>query len=68
MTLNVLNLFFYPFIQKKDFLVVLARFATALVIAELNSYDVAQGGKISPSTIRLALGQILEDFKNEQTK
>ena len=66
LTLNVLNLFFYPFIQKKDFLVVLARFATALVIAELNSYDVAQGGKISPSTIRLALGQILEDFKNEQ--
>lgn len=28
MTLNVLNSFFYPFIQKKDFLVVLAKFAT----------------------------------------
>lgn len=65
LTLNALHLFFYPFIQKKDFLVVLAKFATALVIAELNSYGIAQNGKISPSSIRIAMGQILEDFTNE---
>lgn len=65
LTLNALHLFFYPFIQKKDFLVVLAKFAAALVIAELNSYEVAQGGLISPSSIRIAMGQVLEDFTNE---
>lgn len=66
LTLNALHLFFYPFIQKKDFLVVLAKFAAALVIAELNSYEVAQGGMISPSSIRLAMGQVLEDFTDER--
>ena len=66
LTLNALHLFFYPFIQKKDFLVVLAKFATALVIAELNSYETALGGKISPSSIRIAMGQVLEDFTNER--
>ena len=65
LTLNVLHLFFYPFIQKKDFLVVLAKFAAALVIAELNSYEIAQNGKINPSSIRIAMGQVLEDFTNE---
>lgn len=65
LTLNALHLFFYPFIQKKDFLVVLAKFSTALVIAELNSYEVAQNGLISPSSIRIAMGQVLEDFTNE---
>ena len=63
--LNTLHSFFYPFIQKKDFLVVLARFATALVITELNAYEVAQEGLISPSSIRIAMGQVLEDFTNE---
>ena len=66
LTLNALHLFFYPFIQKKDFLVVLAKFAAALVIAELNSYETAQSGRINPSSIRIAMGQILEDFTNEQ--
>ena len=65
LTLNALHLFFYPFIQKKDFLVVLAKFAAALVIAELNSYEIAQNGLISPSSIRLAMGQVLEDFTDE---
>lgn len=63
MTLNIMHSFFYPFIQKKDFLVVLARFAVALVIAELNSYEVAQDGLVSPSSIRTSMGQILEDFR-----
>ena len=62
--LNILHLFFSPFIQKKDFLVILAKFAAALVIAELNSYEIAEGGKISPCSIRIAMGQILEDFTN----
>lgn len=66
LTLNALHLFFYPFIQKRDFLVVLAKFAAALVIAELNSYEIAEGGKISPSSIRVAMGQVLEDFTNER--
>lgn len=66
LTLNALHLFFYPFIQKRDFLVVLAKFAAALVIAELNSYEIAEGGKISPASIRLAMGQVLEDFTNER--
>ena len=66
LTLNALHLFFYPFIQKRDFLVVLAKFAAALVIAELNSYEIAQDHQISPSAIRIAMGQILEDFTNER--
>lgn len=66
LTLNVLHLFFYPFIQKRDFLVVLAKFAAALVIAELNSYEIAVNGKISPSSIRIAMGQVLEDFTDER--
>ena len=65
LTLNTTHSFFYPFIQKKDFLVVLAKFAVALVIAELNSYEVSQDGKIPPSSIRTTMGQILEDFKND---
>ena len=66
LTLNTLHLFFYPFIQKKDFLVVLAKFATALAIAEISSYDIAQDELVSPSSIRIAMGKILEDFvKNE---
>ena len=66
LTLNVLNLFFYPYIQKKDFLSVLAKFATALIIAELNAYEIGQDGLVSPSSIRIAMGQILEDFTSEQ--
>ena len=66
LTLNALHLFFYPFIQKRDFLVVLAKFATALIIAELNSYEIAENGKISPSSIRIAMGQVLEDFTDER--
>lgn len=66
LTLNALHLFFYPFIQKKDFLVVLAKFAAALVIAELNSYEIAEDGKIPASSIRIAMGQVLEDFTNEK--
>lgn len=66
LTLNVLNLFFYPYIQKKDFLSVLAKFAAALIIAELNAYEIAQDGLVSPSSIRIAMGQILEDFTSEQ--
>ena len=66
LTLNVLNLFFYPYIQKKDFLSVLAKFAAALIIAELNAYEIAQDGLVSPSSIRIAMGQILEDFTCEQ--
>ena len=65
LTLNILHVFFYPFIQKRDFLVVLARFAAALVIAEINAYSISQNGKVSPSSIRLAMGQILEDLTNE---
>ena len=64
--LNTLHIFFYPFIQKKDFLVVLAKFASALVIAEISSYETAQNGKISPSSIRLIMGQVLEDFTDER--
>jgi|LSQX01.1.fsa_nt_gb hypothetical protein len=67
LTLNTHHLFFYPFIQKKDFLVVLVKFATALIIAELNSYEIAQDGLIHPYSIRVAMGRILEDFiKNEK--
>lgn len=65
LTINALHLFFYPFIQKKDFLVVLTKFAAALVIAELNSYEIAENGLIRPSSIRIAMGQILEDFTND---
>ena len=66
LTLNALHLFFYPFIQKRDFLVVLAKFAAALAIAELNSYEIAVDGKIYPSSIRIEMGKILEDFTNEK--
>ncbi|KDE41522.1 hypothetical protein NPL7_03365 [Metamycoplasma hyosynoviae] len=62
-TLNTRHLFFYPFIQKKDFLVLLAKFTTALVIAEINACSLATDGKVSPSSIRIEMGRILEDLK-----
>ena len=63
--LNIKHPFFFPFIQKKDFLVVLAKFATALAIAEINSYQNSSDGKIDPSSIRIAMDKVLEDFINE---
>lgn len=65
-TLNTRHTFFYPFIQKKDFLVLLAKFATALVIAEINAYSIATNGMVSPSSIRNEMGRILEDLKSNE--
>lgn len=60
--------FFYPFINKKDFLVVLAKFAVALFMAEIESYDTATDGMIVPSVIRLEMGKILEELTVEDKK
>ena len=65
-TLNTRHSFFYPFIQKKDFLVLLAKFATALVIAEINSYSIATDGMVPPTSIRNEMGRILEDLKSDE--
>lgn len=65
-TLNTRHAFFYPFIQKKDFLVLLAKFATALVIAEINAYSIATDGMVYPSSIRNEMGRILEDLKSNE--
>lgn len=62
--LNSLHTFFYPFIQKKDFLVILIKFSIALVISEIEAYRV-DGGNIKPSTIRVSMGKILEELSNE---
>ncbi len=43
----------------------LAKFATALAIAEINSYQNSSDGKIDPSSIRIAMDKVLEDFINE---
>lgn len=64
--LNTRHSFFYPFIQKKDFLVLLAKFATALVIAEINSVSISTDGRIDPSSIRNEMGKILEDLKSNE--
>ena len=56
--------FFYPFIQKKDFLVILIKFSIALVISEIEAYKV-EGGSIKPSTIRISMGKVLEELSNE---
>lgn len=65
-TLNTRHSFFYPFIQKKDFLVLLAKFATALVIAEINAWSLATDGMVPPSSIRNEMGRILEDLKSNE--
>ena len=65
-TLNTRHSFFYPFIQKKDFLVLLAKFATALVIAEINVCSLATDGMVYPSSIRNEMGRILEDLKSNE--
>ncbi|MDG0889247.1 ATP-binding protein [Paracholeplasma manati] len=64
LTLNALHTFFYPFIQKKDFLVILIKFSIALVISEIEAYRI-DGGSIKPSTIRVSMGKILEELSNE---
>ena len=64
LTLNSLHTFFYPFIQKKEFLVKLIKFSIALVLAEIEAYKV-DGGNIKPSTIRTNMGLILEELSNE---
>ena len=61
--LNTNHTFFSPFIQKKDFLVLLAKFATALVIAEINVTLLATDGKVFPSSIRIEMESILQDLK-----
>ena len=65
-TLNTRHSFFYPYIQKKDFLVLLAKFATALVIAEINAYSIATDGMVTPPSIRNEMGRILEDLKSNE--
>lgn len=60
-TLNSLHTFFYPFIQKKDFLVILIKFSIALLISEIEAYRI-EGGNIKPSTIRISMGKILEEL------
>ena len=65
-TLNTRHSFFYPFIQKKDFLVLLAKFATALVIAEINAWSLSTDGMVPPSSIRNEMGRILEDLKSNE--
>lgn len=62
--LNTQHTFFYPFIQKKEFLIVLTKFAAAIAIAEISLYQDNSDGNLSPSIIRLTLGNILEDFTN----
>lgn len=64
LTLNSLHTFFYPFIQKKDFLVILIKFSIALAISEIDAYKI-EGGNIKPSTIRISMGKILEELSNE---
>lgn len=64
--LNIKHTFFYPFIQKIDFLVLLAKFATALVISEIKAYSNASNGMISPSCIRNEMGRVLEDLKSNE--
>lgn len=64
-TLNVRHAFFFPFIQKRDFLVVLTKFAAALAIAEIDSYSTSVNNLISPSTIRINMGRLLEELSNE---
>ena len=63
-TLNARHSFFYPLIQKKDFLPFIVKFATALVIAEINAWSLATDGLVSPSSIRNEMGRILEDLKS----
>ena len=65
-TLNIRHSFFYPFIQKKDFLVLSAKFAMALAIAEIKASSLATDGLVSPSSIRNEMGRILEDFKSNE--
>ena len=61
--INSSHLFFYPFIQKKDFLSILIKFAIALVLSEVDAYKIGDG-KIMPSTIRIGIGKILEELSN----
>ncbi len=66
LTLNIRHTFFYPFIQKKDFLNLLTKFATALVVAEINASLVATNGMVSPSSIRIEMGKVFEVFKSDE--
>ena len=46
----------------------LAKFAVALFMAEIESYDTATDGMIVPSVIRLEMGKILEELTIEDKK
>lgn len=62
--LNQIHPFFYPFIQKGDFIILLIRLSYALAISELEAF-LQQGGYVSPSFIRISMGRVLEALINE---
>ena len=60
--INTNNKFFYPYINKNDFLSVLAKMSMAIFTAELESYNTATNGLIEPCEIRILMGKILEEI------
>ncbi|MGI6644447.1 MAG: ATP-binding protein [Bacilli bacterium] len=63
LTINSLFPFFEPYIQKKDFLIILIKFCIALILAELETP--ANAGS---SAIRMKMGQILEEFPSDRKR
>lgn len=65
--LNISHPFFFPYTSERNFLKTMVKFSVALLYSEIKSKSIAIDGKISPSTIRVSMNEVLEELsKNER--
>lgn len=60
--LNMRHAFFKPFIDNKDFSVVMTKLVIAIILAEIESVKISYDGRIEASSIRNKMNKILTDL------
>ena len=60
--LNMRHAFFKPFIDNKDFSVVMTKLVIAIILAEIESVKISYDGRIEGSSIRNKMNKIFMDL------
>jgi hypothetical protein len=60
--LNMKHPFFKPFIDNKDFSIVMTKLVIAMILAEVEALKISYDGRIESSSIRNKMNKILEDI------
>ncbi|MDP4095780.1 ATP-binding protein [Paenibacillus sp. P96] len=60
--LNMKHAFFKPFIDNKEFSVIMTKLVIAIILAEIESLKISHDGRIEASSIRNKMNQILSDL------